>query len=198
MLFNSRLGRVEERGRQQVLDGALLASPPQKPRHLSKHPLPKQWPQCLSPSADNAANPRRGGGAGAGAALLPAAAPAGLGGAPPGRAKLVSGRRHVGVLALEPLGRYALRVRFDDLHEGIYPFDFLRELGERRMAWAKAYLRAMRRAGLSRDPARARPLAGGGGGSHTGGSSGGSSGGGSRQVGTGGGGGGSSSAGSGR
>lgn len=69
----------------------------------------------------------------------------------------------------------APRVRFDDLSDGIYPYDFLRELGERRLSWAKAYIRLLRRAGLSRDPPprRARGAgAGGGGGGRDGGSGG--------------------------
>jgi hypothetical protein len=45
-------------------------------------------------------------------------------------------------------------IRFDDLHDGIFPFDFLRDLGEHRLSWAKNYIRLLRQAGLSRDPRR--------------------------------------------
>ena len=49
----------------------------------------------------------------------------------PGQKKLVSGRRHVGIMALEPVGHYAVRIVFDDLHDtGIYSWTVLRRLGE--------------------------------------------------------------------
>lgn len=99
--------------------------------------------RCLSPSADNAASPKRGG------STLVAVAPQG---ATAGRTKVVAGRRHVGIMALEPLGHYAIRVRFDDLHDGIWPYDLLRELGEHRLSWARNYIRFLRHAGMSRDP----------------------------------------------
>jgi DUF971 family protein len=47
-------------------------------------------------------------------------------------------------------------LRFDDLHECIWPFEFFRDLGARRLAYAKSYLRMLRGAGLSRDPGRGR------------------------------------------
>jgi len=67
--------------------------------------------------------------------------------------RLVAGRRHVGILAVEPVGNYAVRIRFDDLHDtGIYSWAYLRELGERRdELWAR-YLAALEAAGRSRDP----------------------------------------------
>jgi DUF971 family protein len=55
-------------------------------------------------------------------------------------------------MGVQPVGRYALRLRFDDLYDGIYPFDYLAELAERRLAWSRAYLRLLRHHGLSRDP----------------------------------------------
>src|SRR5262245_53970414 len=46
--------------------------------------------------------------------------------------KIVAGRRHVGILGLEAVGHYAIRIRFDDLHDtGLYTWAYLRELGER-------------------------------------------------------------------
>ena len=67
--------------------------------------------------------------------------------------RLVAGRRHVGILAVEPVGNYAVRIRFDDLHDtGIYSWAYLRELGERQdELWAR-YLAALEAAGRSRDP----------------------------------------------
>jgi DUF971 family protein len=71
----------------------------------------------------------------------------------------VSGRRHVGILAIEPVGRYAIRIQFDDLHDsGIYSWSYLHRLGvEREQRWA-TYEAALAAAGLSRDPpATGRP-----------------------------------------
>lgn len=67
--------------------------------------------------------------------------------------KLISGRRHVGIMKLEPIGNYAVRILFDDLHDtGIYSWQYLYELGERQDdLWAR-YLAELEDAGLSRDP----------------------------------------------
>ncbi|MBV9785170.1 MAG: DUF971 domain-containing protein [Acidisphaera sp.] len=71
----------------------------------------------------------------------------------PDERKTVSGRRHVGVLSLEPVGNYAIRILFDDLHDtGIYSWDYLHTLGREREARWRAYLEALRVRGLSREP----------------------------------------------
>jgi DUF971 family protein len=71
----------------------------------------------------------------------------------PGQKKTVAGRRHVGILQVEPVGRYAVRLVFDDLHDtGIYTWDHLLRLGrEQATRWA-AYEEALAAQGLSRDP----------------------------------------------
>ena len=75
----------------------------------------------------------------------------------PGQKKLVSGRRHVGIMALEPVGHYAVRIVFDDLHDtGIYSWTVLRRMGEEQEAWWPAYEAELASKGLSRDPS-ARP-----------------------------------------
>ncbi len=67
--------------------------------------------------------------------------------------KTVPGRRHVGIMELEPVGHYAVRIKFDDLHDtGIYSWKYLYEVGERQDALWKAYLEALAAQGLSRDP----------------------------------------------
>ncbi|MFN7633731.1 MAG: gamma-butyrobetaine hydroxylase-like domain-containing protein, partial [Acetobacteraceae bacterium] len=39
----------------------------------------------------------------------------------PGQKVIVPARRHVGILRIEPVGHYAVRIAFDDLHDsGIY------------------------------------------------------------------------------
>ena len=72
--------------------------------------------------------------------------------------QVVSGRRHVGILGLEQVGNYAVRIRFDDLHDsGIFSWQYLRELGENQDKVWSDYLASLEARGLSRDPpARAR------------------------------------------
>ena len=75
----------------------------------------------------------------------------------PGQKTLVAGRRHVGILRVEPVGHYALRIVFDDLHDtGIYPWDLLHRLGEEQPGRWAAYEVELAVAGLSRDPPRRR------------------------------------------
>jgi DUF971 family protein len=71
----------------------------------------------------------------------------------PGQKVTVAGRRHVGILRVEPVGNYAVRIAFDDLHDsGIYSWDYLHRLGtEQEARWA-AYLAELAAKGLSRDP----------------------------------------------
>ena len=69
--------------------------------------------------------------------------------------QLVAGRRHVGILSLEPVGNYAIRIGFDDLHDtGIFTWAYLYELGERQAEKWVGYLAALASAGLSREPPR--------------------------------------------
>ena len=71
----------------------------------------------------------------------------------PGERTIVPGRAHVGIMALEPVGNYAVRIRFDDLHDtGIYSWDYLHQLGrEQAERWAE-YEQALAAKGLTRDP----------------------------------------------
>jgi DUF971 family protein len=73
----------------------------------------------------------------------------------PGQKVIVAGRREVGIMRLEPVGHYAIRIVFDDLHDsGIYPFDYLYRLGlEQPERWAE-YESALESRGLRRDPPR--------------------------------------------
>ena len=72
----------------------------------------------------------------------------------PGQKQIVAGRRHVGIMAIEPVGNYAIRLVFDDLHDtGIYSWDYLHQLGrEQARRWA-SYQDSLAERGLSRDPA---------------------------------------------
>jgi DUF971 family protein len=73
----------------------------------------------------------------------------------PSQKQIVAGRAAVGILDLEPVGNYAIRIKFDDLHDtGIFSWRYLYELGEKKdELWAK-YLAALAERGLSREPAR--------------------------------------------
>jgi DUF971 family protein len=68
---------------------------------------------------------------------------------------VVPGRAHVGILDLEPVGNYAVRIKFDDLHDtGIFSWDYLYQLGvEQQKRW-RDYLQALKEKGLSREPGR--------------------------------------------
>ena len=71
----------------------------------------------------------------------------------PGQKTVVAGRRHVGIMKVEPVGNYAVRLVFDDLHDtGIYSWKYLYELGRNQEARWQAYLDALERLGQSRDP----------------------------------------------
>jgi len=70
-----------------------------------------------------------------------------------GQKTIVAGRRHVGIMGVEPVGNYAIRILFDDLHDtGIYTWRYLHELGRDKDRIWVAYLKALKERGLSRDP----------------------------------------------
>jgi DUF971 family protein len=71
----------------------------------------------------------------------------------PSQKKLVAGRSQVGMLAIEPVGNYAIRISFDDLHDtGIYTWSYLYDMGANLDAIWKGYIDALEAAGVSRDP----------------------------------------------
>ena len=74
----------------------------------------------------------------------PAAGP-GIGG------RTVAGKAQVRLDALTPIGRYAVRLSFDDGHDtGLYNWAFLFQLGQDKAALWQDYLAALDRGGLSR------------------------------------------------
>ncbi len=71
----------------------------------------------------------------------------------PAQKTTVAGRRHVGIMKVEPVGNYAVRIAFDDLHDsGLYTWDWLYNLGRNKDEIWSAYLDALKEKGLSRDP----------------------------------------------
>ena len=52
----------------------------------------------------------------------------------------VKGKANVGVVRAEPVGRYAVRIVFDDGHDtGLYSWDLLHELGRDKDAFMRKY-----------------------------------------------------------
>lgn len=71
----------------------------------------------------------------------------------PEERQVVAGRRHVGILGLELVGQYAIRIDFDDLHDtGIYSWRILYDFGLRQESLWAHYLKEMEELGFSRDP----------------------------------------------
>ncbi|MDE1899033.1 MAG: DUF971 domain-containing protein [Xanthomonadaceae bacterium] len=69
----------------------------------------------------------------------------------PGQRVLVGGKGGVNIAAIEPVGQYAVLLRFDDGHDtGIFAWDTLYALGRDQARNWQTYLDALQRAGLSR------------------------------------------------
>ncbi len=68
-----------------------------------------------------------------------------------GEGILQVGKENVGISGVEPVGNYALRLKFDDGHDtGLYSWTLLHELGRRRDANWKRYLERCAAAGIVR------------------------------------------------
>ena len=70
----------------------------------------------------------------------------------PAERKTVGGKRDVEIIGIEPVGNYAVRLRFDDLHDtGIYTWPHFAELGrDHATLWAR-YLDELAAKGLKRE-----------------------------------------------
>ncbi len=67
--------------------------------------------------------------------------------------KTVPGKREVGIIQVLPIGNYAVRLVFDDLHDtGIYGWEYLRELGRNRARYWQDYLDDLASKNLTREP----------------------------------------------
>jgi DUF971 family protein len=72
----------------------------------------------------------------------------------PEERKTVPGKRNVAILEVQPIGNYAVRLGFDDMHStGIYSWDYLAELGRDHAGKWQGYLDELASKGLSREPA---------------------------------------------
>jgi DUF971 family protein len=71
----------------------------------------------------------------------------------PAERRVVGGKREVQILELHPVGNYAVRLVFDDMHStGIFTWDYLFELGRNRDNYWRDYLGEVKQKNLSRDP----------------------------------------------
>jgi DUF971 family protein len=66
--------------------------------------------------------------------------------------KTVGGKRNVTILSVDPVGNYAVRLGFDDMHStGIYSWAFLNDLGVNAERRFQDYLDDLQAKGLDRD-----------------------------------------------
>jgi len=73
----------------------------------------------------------------------------------PDERKTVPGKRDVMILEVQPIGNYAVRLVFDDMHStGIYSWDYLHDLGRDHDVRFARYLEELAAKKLSRDPLR--------------------------------------------
>ena len=69
----------------------------------------------------------------------------------PDERKTVAGKKSVALLEVHPIGNYAVRLVFDDLHStGIYSWDYLLALGRNRERYWQDYLDDLAGKGLAR------------------------------------------------
>ena len=68
--------------------------------------------------------------------------------------KTVPGKRNVGIMEVLPVGNYAVRLVFDDMHStGIFGWDYLLDLGRNHARYWQEYLDELAVKNLSREPA---------------------------------------------
>jgi DUF971 family protein len=71
----------------------------------------------------------------------------------PDERKTVPGKKNVMILEVIPVGNYAVRLGFDDMHStGIFDWPYLRELGRNRARYWQDYLDELAAKNLSREP----------------------------------------------
>ena len=70
----------------------------------------------------------------------------------PDERKTVPGKRNVMILEVQPVGNYAIRLVFDDMHStGIFSWDYLLELGQSQPRYWQEYLDELAAKGMTRD-----------------------------------------------
>ena len=90
------------------------------------HELPAEMLRVLSPSAE-------------------------VQGHSPEQRKTIGGKQNVAIVAVDPVGNYAVRLTFDDGHNtGIFTWGYLRKLGDQREALWTAHLADLKAKGVAR------------------------------------------------
>jgi DUF971 family protein len=70
-----------------------------------------------------------------------------------GQEVLQTGKLHVAIKNVEPVGNYAIKLNFDDGHNsGIYSWDYLLDLGQNEGSLWQDYLAKLQAAGATREP----------------------------------------------
>ena len=93
-----------------------------------RHELPAEYLRVFSPSAE-------------------------VQGHSPEQRVTVGGKERVEILRVEPVGNYAVKLHFDDLHNtGLFSWSYLAKLGRDHDALWAGYLSELREKGLSRQP----------------------------------------------
>jgi DUF971 family protein len=71
----------------------------------------------------------------------------------PAERRVVAGKRDVQIIEVHPVGNYAVRLVFDDLHStGIFTWDYLLELARNHESYWSEYLGELQGRRLSRAP----------------------------------------------
>jgi len=71
----------------------------------------------------------------------------------PDQRKTVGGKKHVQIMTIEPIGNYAVKIGFDDMHNtGLFSWQYLYELGSEKEARWAVYLAELEAKGLERSP----------------------------------------------
>ncbi len=71
----------------------------------------------------------------------------------PSERRTVGGKEHVQILEVRPVGNYAVRLVFDDMHStGIFSWDYLFELGQNHEQYWRDYLAELAEKKLLRAP----------------------------------------------
>jgi DUF971 family protein len=79
----------------------------------------------------------------------------------PGQETLQTGKRDVGIDAIEPVGHYAVKPTFSDGHDsGLFTWDYLYRLGSQQDELFSQYLERLAQAGLDRDADMAKAAGG--------------------------------------
>jgi DUF971 family protein len=74
----------------------------------------------------------------------------------PDERKTVAGKQDVAILEVVPIGNYAVRLVFDDMHStGIFSWDYLLDMGLNQDSYHRDYLDELAGKGLSRNTKKA-------------------------------------------